>query len=431
MSNVQVCSGNPDIFSGSLCYDFPTDRAVAATPYNEGTYLVNLTGPGASSVSNDELSYQLRNKKKLTFPFQIVQADSTLTRLFLAAPDIPSLHNLQITFTSNAKLLVKVQLCDTRKKPLTFCVDWVPLTTPVACVTEIISSFCEIQRLSQDKNPTRYYVTTNTSQDKIPFWLHTSNLIESDDTYRAFKVTVKGRKQMCLYCSSLDHPWYKCPNKNQVKKERKRLHEERMKKKPEAVPKATPQAPPKPTPKKSPKPPPKDSQGAIPKVLPQAQPKPPNKDPPDAPPKVPPQATAKPSPKDPPKTTTTWLDDEVEFRTITKKFRKNSLGNMAEKETPRSTVETSPFSEAQSISPIQPPAKVQIPTDLTPEKYQGPYWGQEYFPGRAYHTQEEFLEIIQSCKQCYLLFELYENPYKCKTYPNCTVPDVFIFPKNA
>ena len=103
---------------------------------------------------------------------------------------------------------------------------------------------------------------------------------------------------------------------------------------------------------------------------------------------------------------------------------------MEEKEIPRSTVETSPISEAQSISPIQLHAKAQNPTDLSPEKYKGPYWGEEYFPNRAYHKQEEFLEIIQSCKQCHTLFALYENPYKCKTYPNCTVPDVFIS-KNA
>ena len=252
----QVCNSNQDIFPGALCFEFPQNRAVTPTPYKDGTYLVNLTGPGASTVTNKELSEHLKTKKQLKFPFSIFQSDSNITRLFLASPDIPSLHNLQTTFKTKDGKQVKIQLCHPNKQSITFCVDWVPLTVPTECVKELVSSFCVVERLSQDDNPTRYYVTTSSPQKQIPYWMHTSNLVASDDTYRSFKVSIKNRQQMCLYCSSFEHPWHKCPLKKQVKKDRKLLHEKRMSP-PEKVPtkKPTPNLPAdvefRPRPKKS------------------------------------------------------------------------------------------------------------------------------------------------------------------------------------
>ena len=187
--NVEMCNPNLNIFPGSMCFNFPQSEAVAPTPYTEGTYLLNLSGPGASTVTNDELSEHLKKKKQLNFPFKIVQSDSALSRLFVAAPDIPSLHNLQSNFVSKNKQSVKLQLCHPKKQSITFCVDWVPMTVPESCVKQLISSFCDIERVSQDTNPTRYYIATNTPKEKIPYWLHSSNLIASDDTYRTLKVS--------------------------------------------------------------------------------------------------------------------------------------------------------------------------------------------------------------------------------------------------
>ena len=172
--NVEMCNPNINIFPGSMCFDFPQAEAVAATPYTEGTYLLNLSGSGASSVTNDELSEHFKNNKKINFPFRIVQADSALSRLFIVSPDITSLHNFQSNFISKKKQSVKIQLCHPKKKPLTFCLDWVPMTIPETCVKQLLSSFCDVIRMSQDSNPTRYYVLTSTPQDKIPYWLHTS-----------------------------------------------------------------------------------------------------------------------------------------------------------------------------------------------------------------------------------------------------------------
>ena len=113
---VKLCNNH----SGALHFEFPQHKHVAATPYKDGTYLVNLTGPGASSVSNDEVTQQLKKKKHMNFPFLICQSDSTLTRLLIADPANipPNIHNTQTVFTSKNKLTVKIQVCDTKKKNL-------------------------------------------------------------------------------------------------------------------------------------------------------------------------------------------------------------------------------------------------------------------------------------------------------------------------
>ena len=233
-----VTPHDSNIFQGSLCYYLPLKKPAAPTPYKDGTFLVTLSGPG-SDVSTGYLTNRIKAKlpQSCKVDFKVIQSDSFIERILIPTklddPNNKALENLSFGFTTAQGKRVNVLIHDPMIKRFQFCVDWVPISVPQRVVKEMIGSFCKVEKISQDENPTRYYISTSSPSDKVPYWIHTSNLIASDETLRSLKVTIKGRPQMCLYCKSFEHPWFKCPNKKEVKKQRKLVHQQRWQNKDE------------------------------------------------------------------------------------------------------------------------------------------------------------------------------------------------------
>ena len=211
-------------FPGSLCFRY--SKQAAGSPYPKGSFIVQLEGDGASSVSKQTIIDLIHPTLKNYY--DIIQSETFLSYV-LSPIKSPSqtfdfkLHGKTKVFDSGGKQITLL-IFDPTRPSTTFVIDWVPITVKLDDIKPIITSFCHPIRISQDANPTRFYVTTYTNVKEIPYWIHTSNLIGSDDTLRSLKVSVSGRKQMCMYCESFNLTWQMCPKKKEVKKTRKQLH---------------------------------------------------------------------------------------------------------------------------------------------------------------------------------------------------------------
>jgi len=232
----------------SVTYTF--QQPCAPSPFSEGTYVLKLTGSGGPRVTDDELlsglflTGVLSTKDKQNCHV-LHPADQFERLLWLGAGyDNTSLLDratltVQCAAAEEGKRDVHIRVYDSRKPPSCFTIDWIPTTVTRAQVEELVSSFCVIDRLSQDsQNPLKYFVNTFTSADEIPHWIYVPNMIESevnDDSPRALRVSVKGRLEMCRYCSATNHPWFHCPqNKKQkkIKKKKPKTNNEKNKTQP-------------------------------------------------------------------------------------------------------------------------------------------------------------------------------------------------------
>jgi len=241
-------------FPHGYCYTFPQGRAAAPSPFSENTLLVDLSGPGALQITNKQILHAIGKEGNLSLvtmdKCQVLQPEDFQQRLILPATKLP-LNGIRTSHGSGSSK-VFIVVSDPNKPSYTFFIDWVPHTVPPEEMTKVINSFCVADRISRNDNLMRYYVTTRTEVCKIPHWLHISNLIASDDTIRSLRVQVKGREEHCQYCDDVSHPWYRCKLKSKVLKQRKKIHDEKMKKLPPKKPdqelpppKAVPPLPPK------------------------------------------------------------------------------------------------------------------------------------------------------------------------------------------
>ena len=88
---------------------------------------------------------------------------------------------------------VHISVSDACKPSYTFTVSWVPTSVPAAKLKEILSSFCEVGRLTQDReDQSKYFVTTRTAVEKIPHWITSHTLVQSE---------------ACLLSANQSTPW--------------------------------------------------------------------------------------------------------------------------------------------------------------------------------------------------------------------------------
>lgn len=222
-------SSEPIIFPNSRTFVLPPGKHAAASPYIKGSYVVKLSGPGASKATNEEISREitrhgfLHHKNNSTC--YVNPVDSILERV-IHYRDGPKawLDGTKINFKTHPENLnCQIAIYDPFIVETTFSVDWVPISVPPSEIQKIVSNFCHVERISQDNIRTRHFITTRSKKDNIPHWIHIHNLIENEDKIRTLRVTVKGRKPKCQYCSKEDHPWYLCPSKAEIIKLREKI----------------------------------------------------------------------------------------------------------------------------------------------------------------------------------------------------------------
>ena len=141
-------------FPGGLCFRYT--KQAAGSPYPKGSFILQLEGDGASSVSKQQIIDLIHPTLKNYY--NIVQSETFLT--FVLTPiKSPSqtfdfkLHGKSKVFDTEGKS-VTLLVFDPTRPSTTFVLDWVPITVELGNIKPIITSFCHPIRISQDANPT-------------------------------------------------------------------------------------------------------------------------------------------------------------------------------------------------------------------------------------------------------------------------------------
>lgn len=162
----------------------------------------------------------------------LFQREGTQRLLFIKTgyrnckPELDS-ATVQFNLGTNAKgeiAHVRIDISNAQNPKTKFAIDWVPLTVPKGAVEEIAKSFCDQASDTQDsKTLSKYWVSTSTHTDDIPYFIYTLNMIATDTTARVLKVSIIGREQTCEYCEG-EHKSHTCREKTQGERILKGFH---------------------------------------------------------------------------------------------------------------------------------------------------------------------------------------------------------------
>ena len=213
--------------TASYNFIFPGEPA-AKTLYRDGTFILSLSGGGAIRVKNSEITEQLVKGNLITAKdvansHILFQREGTQRLLYIKTgykyckPELDT-GTLQFSLGANAKgeiQHVRVDISNAQNPKTKFAIDWVPLTVPKKAVEAMANSFCNNAAVTQDsRTPSKYWVSTTTEAEDIPFFIYTLNMIATDTNTRVLKVSIIGREQKCEHCEG-DHKSHTCRGKNE------------------------------------------------------------------------------------------------------------------------------------------------------------------------------------------------------------------------
>ena len=199
--------------SGQMFIVLPDGKPAATKLHEDGTFCLELRGPGAHLVTNSELFLAMifnnlipttmieesAEKMYWTNTDYVFERLITFTGTTQPLPGfLGSQFEVQAKTTPDGQEKTQVTVTSCSDKRKTVRVTWVPNTIGVADVHRLLAYRMNVLNCRRDaQDHGTFYLTTDAPDDKIPHYLYINGLIKTDTTLRTLKVSVRGRTQRC------------------------------------------------------------------------------------------------------------------------------------------------------------------------------------------------------------------------------------------